>query len=93
MIGNETLGKSKYFELIKGKHRGKKTNKIHYSVKTQRRFYLEYEDDLTDDDLSRIKKIADPNRNINPSQRKFEWNYNNYERAHSIFMMLILNGY
>lgn len=93
MIGNEVLSKSKYFILVKGRHRSKKTNKIHYSIKEKLYQYLYYDETLPADDLARIRKIADPNRNCNPNQKRFEWHYNNYERAHVIFMMLILNGY
>lgn len=93
MIGNEVLSKSKYFMLVKGRHRSKKSNKIHYSIKEKLYQYLYYDEALPHDDVDRIRKIADPSRNSNPSQKKFEWNYNNYERAHGIFMMLILNGY
>ncbi len=91
MKGDEILSKSKYFELIKGQHRKKNSVKIHYTIKCQKRYYLPYDVEL--DDLNRIRKIADPNRNRNPNTKKFVWIYKDHETATKIFMMLMLYGY
>jgi len=92
MIGNETLSNSKYFVLIKGRHRKQKTTKVHYTIREQRSFYLAWDDEVSEEDLTRIRKIADPHKNY-PNKKKLVWNYENYTLAHKVFMMLILNGY
>ena len=94
MKGNEILSKSKYFEFIKGRHRrAKDQTKVHYVIKNQLRVYLSFEEGITDEDLERIHKIVDPNRNINSNDDRYEWRYKDYEKAHKIFTMLMLSGY
>lgn len=65
---------------------------MHYTIREQRSFYLQWDDDISKEDLARIRKIADPHQN-NLKKKKLVWNYENYTVVHQIFMMLVLNGY